>query len=190
MPPIKKYSRDDIIEAVSLMVEEEGLKAVNARSIAKRLNASVQVIYHNFLTIEELINEVINAIYQKYKKYLLDHDDEEKPYLAKGMAYVGFARDYPEYFKILYMNAYDMSVNDLMVKDKETNDIIKNTISANFKLRESDLDQFHQTVWIFTHGIACLVATSTISFSDEEIRKLLIDTVQNLYIGFNKGDKK
>lgn len=190
MPPVKKYSRKDIIEIVSKMVEEDGLKAINARSVAKRLDASVQVIYHNFSTIDELINEVISHIYEKYRKYLLDHDDKEKPYLAKGMAYVGFARDYPEFFKILYMNSYDMSIDELTEKDKETGEIVKSTILANFKLADDDIEEFHRMVWIFTHGIACLVATSTITFSDEEIKNLLIEAVRDMYIGFNKRREK
>lgn len=186
MPPIKRYEREDIIEIVCKMVEHDGLKAINARSVAKELNASVQVIYHNFDTIEELINEVIKEIYQKYKDYLIAHDDKEKPYLAKGMAYVSFAKYYPEFFKILYMSSYDISANDLLTKDKETDDIIKETIAANFKLSKNEEDEFHKTAWIFAHGIACLIATSTISFDEDEIRNLLMNTIQKLYVGFNE----
>ena len=45
---------------------------------------------------------------------------------------------------------------------------------------------------MFTHGIACLVATKTIEISDEEISKLLGDTVIERIRGYKKikGENK
>ena len=37
--------------------------------------------------------------------------------------------------------------------------------------------KFHVKVWIFTYGIACLLATRTVKFTDEEIEELLVSTV-------------
>lgn len=47
--------------------------------------------------------------------------------------------------------------------------------------------QFHLKVWIFTHGLATLVATQTIEISDQEIERLLTETVWAMAIG--QGDK-
>ncbi len=46
---------------------------------------------------------------------------------------------------------------------------------------------FHVKVWMFTHGIACLVAMNTVKLSDEEIDKLLTETVRDMIIGYKKG---
>ena len=35
-------------------------------------------------------------------------------------------------------------------------------------------------MWMFTHGIACLVANGTIDFSDDEIKMLLTEEFQLL----------
>ena len=32
---------------------------------------------------------------------------------------------------------------------------------------------FHSKMWLFTHGIATLIATSTIKFNEQEISELL-----------------
>ena len=47
--------------------------------------------------------------------------------------------------------------------------------------------KFHVKVWIFTHGIACLVATNTVEFSDEEIEKLLTESVKHMILGYKGG---
>ena len=44
-------------------------------------------------------------------------------------------------------------------------------------------------MWIFTHGIASMVATGTVAFTDEQIEELLTDTVRQMKIG-SMYDKK
>ena len=66
MPPSKKFQRDHIINATYEIVKSEGLQAINARRIAKELNSSVQPIYLNFSTMEELKNAVIEKISHTY----------------------------------------------------------------------------------------------------------------------------
>ena len=46
---------------------------------------------------------------------------------------------------------------------------------------------YSEKVCIFTHGIAFLVATKTIEISDEEISKLLGDTVIEMIKGYKGG---
>ena len=44
--------------------------------------------------------------------------------------------------------------------------------------------RFHVRVWIFTHGIACLVATNTVKLSNKEIEEMLENTVRQMAIGY------
>ena len=47
--------------------------------------------------------------------------------------------------------------------------------------------KFHVKVWVFTHGIACLVATRTVQFTDNEIAELLESTVRQMLVGYKGG---
>ena len=47
--------------------------------------------------------------------------------------------------------------------------------------------KFHVKVWIFTHGIATLLATNTVKMSDKEIDELLETTVRAMLVGTKKG---
>ena len=70
-----------------------------------------------------------------------------------------------------------------------TDAIGDNVIKAGQKLTGFSYEEqkkFHIKVWIFTHGIACLVATKTVEFSDEEISNLLENTVAEMARGLKK----
>ncbi len=185
MPPIRKYCREDIIKTTYELVQKEGLGCVNARRIAKQLGCSVQPIFHNFTTMEELIKEVHHRIYEKYKEYLLSGRDQPNAYKKIGLSYIQFAFDYPEFFKILFMKETTLDAEDFLMADVLGDHIIKSgqTLTG---LSYEEQKKFHIKVWIFTHGIACLVATRTIQFSKEEIDELLGRTVLEMLEGYKK----
>ena len=185
MPPVKKFQREEIIDVAYEIVKENGIDSLNARSLAKKLGGSVQLIYHNFTDMNELIEEVKEKIHIKYKESLEQATDKKYPYLAKGMSYVKFAKDYPEFYKILFMQESDMNIDEFFEVDKSTNENVMNSITKIFNVSEEKLKDFHTKVWIFTHGLACLTATRTVELSDKEIRKFLIETVNELFKGYN-----
>lgn len=184
MPPVKKFQREEIINTAYEIVKEKGLSSLNARSLAQKLGGSVQLIYHNFIDMNELVGEVREKIHKKYKENLEQATDENHPYLAKGMAYVKFAKDYPEFYKILFMEESKMNLEEFFQIDKDTNQNVMQSIIKKFDVSKEQLEDFHIKVWIFTHGLACLTATKTVRFSDEEIRKYLIETVNELFKGY------
>lgn len=191
MPPIKKYAKEKIIEVAYNLAKNEGLNSINARRIAKELNSSVNPIFNNFKNMEELKNEVINRIYKLYKSYMLYTDSNEKKYKQTGLNYIKFAKDNPEFFKIMFMQESPIDVEIFVMADNVGYDVIKKGQElTGFSFEEQK--KFHSRVWIFTHGIATLVATKTISISDEEISKLLEETVRQMLKGYKleKEDDK
>ena len=90
MPPSKKFQRDHIINVTYEIVKNEGLQVVNARRIAKELNSSVQPIYLNFSTMEELKNalaelylkhgnhEIIVDLSQILDRYIVEKQIEKR----------------------------------------------------------------------------------------------------------------
>lgn len=184
MPPIRKYTKEEIITTTYEIVKKEGFENVNARRIAHELGCSVQPIFHNFTSMEELNKEVYKKIYQKYQEYMLKgKEDKDNPYKQMGLSYIAFASDYPEFFKILFMQKTNKNASDFILVDSMGNDVLKvgQTLTG---LSFEEQKKFHVRVWIFTHGIACLVATKTIQFSESEISELLKNTVKQMLIGY------
>ncbi len=184
MPPIKKFQKEDIIKVAYEIVREEGLDSINARRIAKELRCSVQPIFHNFESMDELKKEVYEKIYSKYKEYMHKGSiAKDKPYKQIGLSYIKFARDYPEFFKIIFMQKTTLNAENFVTTDSVGDEVIK----AGQKLTGLSYEEqkkFHIKVWIFTHGIACLVATNTVKFTDEEIDRILGDTVVEMFKGY------
>lgn len=189
MPPIPKYSKEDILKCAYGIVEKEGFSKLNARRIAKTLGCSVQPIFHNFTSMEELIKEVYNNIYKLYEKTLLEAaNSNEQSYKQTGLAYIRFAAFHSEFFKIIFMKQTNMNADTFMASGSLTDDIIE-TGRKFTGLSYKEQKEFHKKVWIFTHGIACLVATKTIKINDKEIEELLSTTVTEMLEGF-KNKKK
>lgn len=190
MPPIQKFKKEDIIEVACKIAAKEGLEGINARKIAKILGCSVQPIFHNFTSMEELTRKTYEYIYNKYKEYMLKASDSTyKPYKEMGLAYIRFAADYPEYFKIIFMKHTNMTAENVILNDDMGNGIIKKGQELT-GLSYEEQKKFHVKVWIFTHGITCMIANKTVEFASEEISNLLEETVRQMLIGYKyeKGE--
>lgn len=182
MPPKSIFKKEDVLNVTYEIVQKEGIEAVNARRIAEELKSSVHPIFKHFKDMEELKQAVYQKIYAKYQEYMLSGVNEEKAYKKMGLSYIKFAKDYPEFFKIIFMQKTDLNAENFMMADKVGDDVIKaGQVLTGFSFEEQK--SFHVKVWIFTHGIACLVATKTVEFSDEEISTLLENTVLEMMRG-------
>lgn len=188
MPPIKKFDKSSIIKASLELIEKEGRSNFNARSLASYLGSSVQPLFHNFINMEELNKEIYEAIYNIYSEDMLAASREkEESYKKIGLAYIRFAREHKEFFKMIFMQKTNLNSDSFMASGGP----VDNIIEAGQKLTGLTYEEqrkFHKRVWIFTHGIACLVNTETVVLSDEEVERLLTDTVKSMLIGFKKGN--
>lgn len=183
MPPAKKFSKEDIIKASCQIILKEGISCVNARRIAKELGCSIQPIFHNFANMEDVNKAIYQSVYEQYKSAMLASTKNENSYKEMGLAYIRFARDYPAFFKMIFMQETNQNIEEFIMTDA----IGENVITAGQELTELSFEEqksFHSKVWIFTHGLACLVANKTIQFSDQEIRQLLGNSVKEMLLGF------
>lgn len=186
------FQKDDVLNTTYRIVEKEGFEGVNARRIAAELDSSVHPIFRHFKDMEELKKEVYGKIYGKYQEYMLQGERKEKKYKQMGLGYIKFAKDYPEFFKIIFMQKTTLNAESFVMADKVGDDVIKAGQELT-GLSYEEQKKFHVKVWIFTHGIACLVATKTVEFSEEEIGSLLENTVVEMLKGFKsmkKGKKR
>lgn len=186
--PAAKVTKDKIIETACNIVRLDGFESLNARRLAFELGGSVQLIYHNFATMDELNAAVREAIQWFYEGAMNAVVDVEHPYLAKGLSYVRFARDYPEYFKVILQSIQNVSLDELLKCDLVTLKTMR-TIDRVFTLVDDEVGEFHKRVWIFTHGIACLLSAQTLEMSDDEIRELLVSTTWAIYRGMRKEEQ-
>ena len=105
MPPKFKFTREEIIQAALDLTRESGIAAVTARGLGAKLGSSVKPIFSLFENMEEVQNEVLKAA-EKLSQVRIRETMESgqyPPYKASGIAYICFAREEKELFKLLYM---------------------------------------------------------------------------------------
>lgn len=182
MPLPKKVQKEDIVKAALEIIKTESLDEITARRLAKELNCSVQPIFYNFATMDELKSVVLDTIHHIYINYMNYGAEQPQPYKGMGLAYVRFARDYPNYFRILFMNKSDLTPDDFISRDSVGQAVLKHGMALT-GFDRSTQQHFHLKVWIFTHGLASLVASGTARLDDAEVDHLLTTTVREMIIG-------
>lgn len=178
----KKVLKPDIIQAALRLAETEPLDSLTARRLAEELNCSVQPIFYNFATMDELKAAALDTMHQLYLDYMIEASGCDKPYKSMGLAYIRFARDYPTYFKNLFMNHTDHNLATFIDQDVADTTIIRHGMQFT-GLDKTAQKSFHLKVAIFTHGLATLVATGTVQITDAEADALLTETVHELLAG-------
>ena len=178
MPPKVKVTKNEIVQTALSLLRKHGIEAVNARSIAAALNCSTQPVFSNFATMEELQEDVAAAAYYLYLGFLQSEVERGKypKYKAFGMAYIRFAKEEKELFRLLFM--CDRKGKELAkTEDFETS--VEMLQSANNITREK-AELMHMEMWACVHGIATMLATSFLTLSWELISTMLSDVYQGI----------
>ena len=181
MPPKVKTTKEAIVDAALQLVRTSGLQAINARNVAAALNCSTQPIFSNFATMEELRLAVAERAIALCNDYLKREVESGKypEYKASGMAYIRFAKEEKELFKLLFM--CDRS-GEPIPPDSDLNNRMETIVYHNTGLSGADAKLFHLEMWACVHGIATMFATNFLDLDWELVSRILTDT----YLGMRK----
>ena len=179
MPPKVKVKKEDVINAAVDIVRSSGAQAINARTIASALDCSTQPVFSNFASMDELRLAVVERADKLCQEYMQrEVESGEFPaYKANGMAYIRFAKEEKELFKLLYMR--DRS-SELIPETTEQNDKMESIVHNNTGLSGVDVKLFHLEMWAYVHGIATMFATGFFDPDWELVSRMLTDSYQGL----------
>lgn len=177
MPPKVKITKENIIETALDLLRREGESAVNARSIATAIGCSTQPIFSNFSSMEELGEAVLAAAYSHYLGFSKREIESGNypAYKSMGMAYIRFAKEEKELFKLLFMRdrtGEDMSPS---LEFKQSVEMIMKANGISYE-RASLL---HLEAWSCVHGIGVMMATSFLPLDWD----LVSDMLSDVYLG-------
>jgi AcrR family transcriptional regulator len=178
MPPKVKITKENIIKTAVELVRANGEGALNARAIAAALNCSTQPIFSNFATMEELQESTVKAAYGLYLDFLKREAESGKypPYKSFGMAYIRFAKEEKELFKLLFM--CDRKGKEL-TPSPDFESSVHMIMSANGITKEK-AELMHLEMWTCVHGIGTMLATSFLTLEWELISDILTDVYQGI----------
>ncbi len=178
MPPKCKFSREEIIDAALELTRERGFDAVSARSLSVKLGASTRPIFGYFESMAQVQSATIAAASELFGRCQRTEAESGRypPYKASGMAYIRFAREERELFKLLFMRDRSNESQVITPEDEQIVDIICNQVAIS---RES-AKMFFLEMWAYVHGIATMIATGYYAWDEDTVSKSLTDMYQGL----------
>jgi hypothetical protein len=160
-------------------VRNSGEQAINARIIASALNCSTQPIFSNLASMQELRLAVVEKADQLCREYVQREVESGQfpPYKASGMAYIRFAEEEKELFKLLYMRD---RTNEIIPESSELGDQMESIVQSNTGLNKENAKLFQLEMWAYVHGIATMAATGFVRLDWELASRMLTDAYQGL----------
>ncbi len=179
MAPKIKVTREEIIDAAVEVVRKKGVQAINARTVAAQMDCSTQPVFSNFATMDQLHLAVIERADKLFRESMEKEmrRGEFPPYKAIGMAYIWFAKEEKELFRLLYMRNRS---GEPIPEESEINNTIKGIVRQNTGLSETAAKLFHLEMWAYVHGIATMFATGFLDLDWDLVSKMLTDSYQGL----------
>ncbi|MEA4972121.1 MAG: WHG domain-containing protein [Candidatus Metalachnospira sp.] len=174
MPPKQKYSKQAIIDAAFEIYRRESNSAINARQIAKELRCSTQPVFSCFSSMDELKEELFEHAKGLYREYIKCGLSSENAFKGAGLAYIAFARQEPQLFKKLFMQEGHINISNALDVEESNKEILLSLMSSTGLSRQAAY-KLYTEIWIFTYGIASMLATRTFDFTDEQIERMLDD---------------
>ena len=156
---------------------QEGMKAVNARSVAKALNCSTQPIFSYFSGMDDLKNALDQKAHDEYEEMVSQNAKKDEMVESCCNAYVRFASEQPRLFAHMFLNM-DEAVTTFgsgLVREPMVEAEAEQT-----GLDKQKAQEVCEKMWIFAHGLAAMQAAGRTSLTKEQTNDELHDVHQAL----------
>ncbi len=185
MPRDFLFTKEEITKAALDLTREKGFSAVSARTLGEKLGTSSRPIFGQFENMSEVQRAIIkaaNEVYQSYRKKELESGKYNR-YKSSGMAYVRFAREEKELFKLLFMR--DRSGDSEKEYADEMDELVK-LVSKQVAVGEDKAKLFYLQMWVYVHGIASMIATNYLEWDESFVSSALTDVYEGLKLRYEK----
>jgi AcrR family transcriptional regulator len=148
MPPIKKITKDMILDTAFTLSKERGFQSITVRSLADELHCSTQPIYKEFKDMKDLCQAVTDRACEYLGEFIQSYSDEALPKeLSNIIGYVYFALEEPQLFQLIFASP-----------DKLMNQNI---------LRE--IGRVHPDMIIYANGLIMMMAYAVADTKDSKV---------------------
>jgi AcrR family transcriptional regulator len=163
----KEQLRARILDAARELFAEHGYEAVTMRKIAQKIEYSPTALYFHFKDKDDLIRALCEHDFRAFAQHflsLISVADPVERLVRSGEAYVDFALDHPNHYRLMFMTPRVYTdADDLHTGDPEEDAYaflkinVRDAIDAG-RLRPelTDVDLVAQLLWSGIHGVASL----------------------------------
>jgi AcrR family transcriptional regulator len=162
---VKDDVRTSILAASLALMNEGGLGALSMREVARRAGVSHQAPYHYFADRESILAELAGDGFDRLYDYLasaigLARNTRTDKNRAMGEAYIRFALNNPEVFRLMFRVEMCDLTNYPDAKEKADRcfDLVAETLGAKASTEKTSPDLAPVIAsWATAHGLATLM---------------------------------
>ena len=177
MPPKLKVTREQIKEVSMKIAETSGIEAITARELGKRLGVSSRPLYSIFSSVDELKREVVGMICDFFAAELSKERDSSDDFFKVGLNYLDFARNHPEFYRILHSTGVRYMGDHLKSAEEIIVELVRDKSEYYAEFTKEEMSDLYRKMGIFSHGLADLLARgASSSISEEDARQILFET--------------
>lgn len=182
MPPKAKFTKDKIISAALEIVRRDGAGALTARALGAELNSSARPLFTVFDSMEQIRAGVLKFAESVYARYVDEGLKEQLAFKGVGKAYIRFAAAEPRLFQLLFMSGREQVPEPATVLPliEENYQRILQSVQTAYGLNEQLAARVYRHMWIYSHGIAVLIATRMCAFTADGISEMLTEAFKGI----------
>lgn len=169
--PKQRITKEMVVEAAFEIARKDGLDKVIVKSIAEKLNCSVQPIYSYCQNMEGLKQDVTSKVNEFVHSFIMKNLDKNDLFKSTGKIYVRLAKDEPHLFKIYVFQQRNniSSMDDLY--QSQTNPNMAKYIADDLNISLEKAKDLHLDMLIYTIGISTILSVTTPGIPSDEIYK-------------------
>jgi AcrR family transcriptional regulator len=186
MRPKGPFTREDVVKAAFAVARRQGADRLSARSIAKELKSSTMPIYSLFESMRSIEAEVVGKSFELLSTYQTTSRTGDI-FLDMGVGYVLFAVKETRLFECItdeknrkLRDSYHERNFRFLIQKLSDYPLVR-------RLSEKEIRRFFLQGWIYSHGLADLIASAFFGkMSEKEIIELLTYTGGRYIEGFKR----
>lgn len=190
MPPKQKITKDMILVTAREIVRNEGIESINSRNVAKKLGCSTQPIFSQFPTMEELRKDVHLYCCEVFETEVLEEKETENFLQQSYLKVIHLAKEEKQLFRLIFLSEYCLGSEFMQIRmTYESNNRIVTQIMNQYGLDEIAGRDILQRVSLLLQGIATLIATTNVEYSDDEVCGIMEQTIHDMVAGIKNRNK-
>ena len=186
MAPKFKFTKEEVLTVTIDFIRENGIEALTARELAKKLESSTKVIFSLFSNMKNLEDEAKFAAENIFSEKVNLALKDDSPFKRLGVEYILFSKNEPKLFQWLFMRKgieVESFKDFLPMRDYEYKSVIE-SIDKEYKISIENSKKFYEHLFIYSHGIATLTVTGIYNFTQSEIIEYMKEVAKSLIVQY------
>ena len=188
MAPKFKFTKEEVLSVTIDFIRENGIEALTARELAKKLDSSTKVIFSLFSNMKNLEDEAKFAAENIFSEKVNLALKDDSPFKRLGVEYILFSKNEPKLFQWLFLKKgieVESFKDFLPMRDYEYKSVIE-SIDEEYKISIENAKKLYEHLFIYSHGIATLTVTGIHNFTATEIIEYMTEVTKSLIIQYLK----